>query len=122
VNRPPIQVTEEAMVEVTERHRERVNALTWVCGCGSKAPACPRLERLALAFAEFEREVRGPHGNREERCICPGCARTVPACWAAGMCVPCATEDCDCAERGVSSREAGGPEEGRGPAQGQEGR
>ena len=28
-------------------------------------------------------------------CICPGCPRKVPHAWAAGMCGPCADEDCD---------------------------
>ncbi|MCA1824387.1 MAG: hypothetical protein LC640_09035 [Frankia sp.] len=28
-------------------------------------------------------------------CCCPGCPRKVPEAWAAGMCEPCAAEDCE---------------------------
>jgi hypothetical protein len=52
-----LRVCEPAQVE--ERHRTSANAhsLVWVCSCPKLAPECPRRERLALAFAEQEREV-----------------------------------------------------------------
>ena len=35
------------------------------------------------------------HGVYEEKCGCEGCHAMVPGCWPGGMCVDCATEDCD---------------------------
>jgi hypothetical protein len=98
-------VAGEARVSVKVEERHRIKAMEFI---GDECAADEDIESLAFAFAEFEREVGGPHGNREERCSCPGCERMVPACWASGLCWPCATEDCDCADRPVSSREAGG--------------
>jgi hypothetical protein len=80
---PPIQVTEEAMVEVTERHQEK-RALHWkevACPtCGSE----PGTSCGGTKFGATWWERTAPHVARK-RLAAPG----------------------------VSSREAGGPEEGR---------
>jgi hypothetical protein len=50
--------------------------------------------------AELREEVERLHALLEGKtqyvdCVCPGCPRKVPEAWAAGMCSPCATEDCE---------------------------
>jgi hypothetical protein len=42
-----------------------------------------------------ERAPEPEHGTFAERCLCPGCSTMVPGCWKAGMCFPCASEDCE---------------------------
>ena len=53
------------------------------------------LAALTAAVREARRDALRDHGSRQERCVCPGCPVMVSCCWEAGMCLSCATEDCE---------------------------
>ncbi len=56
-----------------------------------------------VAFVRWWRE-----GKPLRPCACPRCPRLVPTWWATPMCMPCVTEDCDCADRTQAEGHAAG--------------
>jgi len=49
-------------------------------------------------------QYRALRAGQTTSCLCPGCPTQVPVEWAAGVCKPCRTEDCEHLDEGAGAQ------------------